>query len=535
MAGRTAVRLLGLVLVAGLAATPLASQATDGGPTRLVCLDVDARAFAVDPLPGGVSVGSLSDLAPDREVLLCWYWNDACPPRRHLAADGPLPDGGCDGTRRLEVQILPPRHAGGEGLGSAEVQVTAAPDRMWVEVPRRLLPTFVSGSPVLSVPRGEEGWRLQAQAGDHASAWQWAASDRDSVDLALEPATDFRFEVTANDGPLADARFYLVEEATAHRPQSAYLGFEASDEEGVVAVTLPSTARSAVVVTHDLRSAAPFSSPGDVPPRIELASGLLVSGRATNEAGDPVGGVRLQGLSFIPNGFGLLQRHLGRTARDGRFEVSGFAPGQISLQAKAEGLEFGRTFNLKESVDLGTIVLRSFEAAWLRVLDARDGTAVPGARIRDSSGYWTTASEEGPTRLSLAFGREITILATRYLSTRFELPNRVGMTAEEPFDVQLVPAFFVEGVFVAADGTTPAAGGAGERDPTRGRKERDQTELHPARRLVLDRVASGRLAPGTFGRECGSSASRRSGRRRGVARPRRGFGGSLRVGCRAGA
>ena len=430
---------------------------------------------------------------------------------------------------------MPPRHAGGEGLGSAEVQVTAAPDRMWVEVPRRLLPTFVSGSPVLSVPRGEEGWRLQAQAGDHASAWQWAASDRDSVDLALEPATDFRFEVTANDGPLADARFYLVEEATAHRPQSAYLGFEASDEEGVVAVTLPSTARSAVVVTHDLRSAAPFSSPGDVPPRIELASGLLVSGRATNEAGDPVGGVRLQGLSFIPNGFGLLQRHLGRTARDGRFEVSGFAPGQISLQAKAEGLEFGRTFNLKESVDLGTIVLRSFEAAWLRVLDARDGTAVPGARIRDSSGYWTTASEEGPTRLSLAFGREITILATRYLSTRFELPNRVGMTAEEPFDVQLVPAFFVEGVFVAADGTTPAAGGAGERDPTRGRKERDQTELHPARRLVLDRVASGRLAPGTFGRECGSSASRRSGRRRGVARPRRGFGGSLRVGCRAGA
>lgn len=330
---------------------------------------------------------------------------------------------------------------------------------MWVEVPRRLLPAAVAGSPVLSVPRGDEGWRLQARTGDHASSWQWVASDRDSVELALEPATDFRFEVTANDAPLADARFYLVEEASVHRPQAAHLGYETSDEEGVVAITLPSAERSAVVVTHDLRSAAPFSSPGNVPPRIELAPGLVVSGQAANEAGEPVGGARLQGLSFIPNGFGLLQRHFGRTELDGRFEIGGFAPGHVSLQAKAGGFEFARTFSLEESVNLGTIVLHSSEAAWLRVLDARDGTAVPGARIRDASGYWTTASEEGPTRLSLAFGREIAILATRYLSTRFELPSRAGMTAEEPFVVRLVPAFFVEGVFVAADGTTRAAGG----------------------------------------------------------------------------
>ncbi len=279
------------------------------------------------------------------------------------------------------------------------------------------------------------------------------------MELALEPATDFRFEVTANDAPLADARFYLVEEASVHRPQAAHLGYETSDEEGVVAITLPSAERSAVVVTHDLRSAEPFSSPGNVPPRIELAPGLVVSGQATNEAGEPVGGVRLQGLSFIPNGFGLLQRHFGRTEIDGRFEIGGFAPGHVSLQAKAGGFEFARTFSLEESVNLGTTVLHSPEAAWLQVLDARDGTAVPGARIRDASGYWTTASEEGPTRLSLTFGREIAILATRYLSTRFELPSRVGMTAEEPFVVQLVPAFFVEGVFVAADGTTRAAGG----------------------------------------------------------------------------
>ncbi len=456
VAVQSAARLLGVLLAAGLAAPPLMSQPADGGLTRLVCLDVDSHAFAVDPLRAGASAGSLGDLAPDREIALCWYWNDDCPPRRHLAEDGPLPGGECDGTRRLDVRIV------GEP-GSAEVpgvtRVTAAPDRMWLEVPRRLLPTVVSGSPVLSVPRGDDGWRLQAQAGDHASSWQWVASDRDSVELALEPATDFRFDVTADDAPLSNARLYLVEEATGYRPQAAYLGFEASDDEGGVAITLPSAEGSTVVVTHDLRSAAPFSNPGNVPPTIELAPGLVASGQAVNEAGDPVGGVRLQGLSFIPNGFGLLQRHLGRTELDGRFEVGGFAPGRVSLKAKAEGLEFARTFDLEESVDLGTIVLRSPEVAWLRVLDARDGTAVPGARVRDSSGYWTTASEEGPTRLSLSFGREVTIRAARYLSTRFELPSRVGRTAEEPFVVRLVPAFFVEGVFVAADGRTPAAGG----------------------------------------------------------------------------
>ena len=330
---------------------------------------------------------------------------------------------------------------------------------MWLEVPHRLLPTVVSGSPALSVPRGDDGWRLQARAGDQASPWQWVGPGRDSVELALEAATDFRFEVTADDAPLADARFYLVEKARDHRPQAMYLGFEASDVDGVVAITLPSAERSAVLLTHDLLAAVPFSGLGDVPPTVELAPGLVVRGQAVNEEGEPVDGVRLQGLSFIPSGFGLLQRHLGRTEFDGRFEVGGFAPGQVSLQAKAEGFEFARTFHLAESVDLGTIVLRSPEAAWLEVLDARDGRPVPGAMIRDSSGYSTTAAEDGPTRLLLTFGREVTITARGYLMTRFELPNRVGITAEKPFAVQLVPAFFVEGVFVAADGTTPAAGG----------------------------------------------------------------------------
>ncbi|MXW01505.1 MAG: hypothetical protein F4X59_18130 [Holophagales bacterium] len=438
-----------------------ASREAGAGPVRLVCRDVDGRHLAVDPLPAGSTVRSLSDLATDRDLSLCWSWSDVCPPRRHTDDDGPVPGGECDRTRPLEVRIFP--QAEGEWFGSVEgpgeVLVTAAPVEMWSEVPRRLLPTVAAVSPVLSVSRGDGAWRLQGQAGDHASSWQSVAADQDAVELVLEPAADFRFELTADGAALADARFYLVEPASVHRPQAELLGFEVSDAEGIVAVTLPAAERSAVILTHDTRAAQPFPKPESLSPRIELGPGLTVSGYATNDAGEPVGGVRLQGLSFIPGGFGLLQRHRGRTGPDGRFDLSGFSPGSASLQTEDESLEFARTFSLEESADLGAIVLRPREAAWLQVVDARDGAAISGTRIRDSSGNWKTAPEDGPARLSLAFGREVAIRATGYLVSRFDLPGGVGLTAEEPFVVRLVPALAVEGVFVAPDGRTPATGG----------------------------------------------------------------------------
>ena len=444
-----------LFLVASFAATQAAGQ--DGGPTRLVCLDVDDRALAVEPSPTTSSVRSVRDLAKDRKLTHCWFWNDFCAPQKIMDDERVVAATECDETQRLEVRISDPRRSTAPEETRRRFQVVAAPAEMWREVPRHLLPTTTVDAPALSLPRDGNDWRLQAQAGNDASAWQDVAASQDSVDLALLPATDFRFVVTANSAPLSDSRLSLL------RPRQPYptelLGFEVSDREGIIAITLPTAEPSAVIVTHDSRSAEPFPRLRDIPPTIELGPGLTVSGQVVNEAEEPVEAVRLEGLSFVPDGFGLMQRHRGRTGPEGRFEISGFNPGSASLQTEQGDLAFSRTFDLTGSVDLGSIVLAAPEVAWVRVVDSRDAAPVSGAMIRDSSGRMSNVNKIGLLRLSLAFGRSVFVKAKGYLSTQFELPRRAGLTAEEPHVVGLTPAFSVEGVFVAANGSAPAAGG----------------------------------------------------------------------------
>ena len=263
--------------------------------------------------------------------------------------------------------------------------------------------------------------------------------------------------VTADGAPLKEARFYLV------RPRQGspgdLLGFEVSDPEGVVALNLPTSEGSAAVVTHHTRSAEPFPKFRNTPRVIELGPGLSVSGLAVDEEGEPQQAVRLRGLSFVPDSFGLMQRHRGRTGPDGRFAISGFALGQASLQTEESDLAFSATFYLEESMELGPVVLKAPEIAWVQAVDSRDGAPVPGARIQDPSGYWTSVSEDGLVRLSLDFGRGIIVRAKGYILTQFNLPVRGGATKEDPFVIGLEPAFSIEGVFVAADGVTPATDG----------------------------------------------------------------------------
>lgn len=430
-----------------------------GGPTRLVCLDVDARALAIDPLPTTFSIRSVRDLAKDRELTHCWSWNDRCPPRTITASENPLVAvDECDRSQRLTVRISYPQQSVPSETTVRVFKVVAAPVRMWREVPRHLLPTTTTSSPLLSLLRHSGVWRLQAQAGNRASFWQDAGSGQTSMELALLPATDFRFTVAADGVPLGDSRFYLVRPGRAN--QTEMLGFEVSDRDGVVGITLPTAERSAVIVSHDSRSAEPFPKLADVPSTIELGPGLTVSGQVMNHDGEPVGDLRLRGLSFVQDGFGVMQRHRGRTGPDGRFEIGGFFAGSASLQTEEEtNSVFSRTFDLEGSVDLGPVVLSSPAAAWVQVVDSRDGVAVSGARVRDPSGRWSTVNENGLIRLSLDFGRSAAVSAKGYLQTRFELPKGAGMTAEEPLAVRLLPAFSVEGVFLAGDGVTPAEDG----------------------------------------------------------------------------
>ncbi len=312
-------------------------------------------------------------------------------------------------------------------------------------------------APAFSLPRSDGPWRLQAHVDDQASTWRYVPDHEASVTLTLLPAADFRFVVTADGVPLEDSRFYLVKPRQIS--PGDLLGFEVSDHEGVVALTLPTAESSAAVVSHDTRVAEPFPRFRSTPRVIELGPGLTVSGQAVDEQGKPLGAVRLKGLSFVPDSFGLMQRHRGGTGPDGRFAIGGFSPGQASLQTEEGDLAFSATFELEGSVDLGPIVLRAPEVAWVQTVDARDGNPVPDARIQDPSSHWMSTDEDGLARLSLEFGRAIIVKAGGYIPTQFDLPVLAGVTKEEPLVVGLEPAFSIDGVFVAADGVTPATGG----------------------------------------------------------------------------
>ncbi len=455
---RSPVRLL--LLASCLIATPATAQ-EGGSPTRFVCLDVDHRALAVEPLAAGSSIRSLRDLVGEREITDCWSWNDICPPRKLAVDEDPLAAvAECDGTRQLEVRVAgpgtePPREP-------LQVELTAAPVEMWWEVPRSLLPTFTTSSPVFSVPRDDRSWRLQAQVGDRASAWRFVPDHEAAVAPTLLPATDFRFVVTADGTPLKDSRFYLVRPGQGPGEQGPgdLLGFEVSDHEGIVALTLPTSEEAAALVSHDTRSAEPFRKFGNAPPVIELGPGLTVSGQAVDEEGGALAAVPLRGLSFVPDSFGVMQRHRGRTGPDGRFSISGFSPGQATLQTESDDLALSLTFDLEESLDLGPVVLKTPETAWVQVVDSLRGGPAPGARIQDPGGYWVSAGEDGLARLSLDVGRTIAARARGYVFLMpFSLPVRAGLTKEEPFVISMAPAFSIEGVFVAADGVTPATAG----------------------------------------------------------------------------
>ena len=361
--------------------------------------------------------------------------------------------------------------------------MTAAPAAMWRQVPRDLLPTAIVEPGVLSLLRNDdETWGLQALGEGLASTWLNVTPEEDSVELALRQAVDLTVQVTADGAPLAGARMYLVRSGSgmaAVRPEPQ--GFAISDADGRANLAVSERERAAVLVSHVARTASAFERFADVPPVVELGPGLTVTGRAVDEEGRPVAGVRLLGLSWVGDELAVMQRHLGLSGPDGRFLLTGFTKGRGSLRTDGGELEYSGALDLEGSLDLGSIVLRAPETYWIRVVDSSRETPIPGARALFGGGEATTTDRDGVARVSPRFSRMLLVAAKGYRAARFEfagggptaeeaplpgLPaSRVdvaggaGATAEEPLVLRLAPAFTVEGTFVAADGLTPAASG----------------------------------------------------------------------------
>ena len=459
------------VALAAQAATAQSGNEPDAGFMHFVCLDSASRAVApgepVDPAASGDVWRRFRDLAPGLELSHCWSWNGNCPPQRLL--QGEAPDWSCqaasDAASALRVRLLPPVESVpvGQSGTAAEQQgrlVTAAPAAMWEEVPVSYLPVYASASDSFDLPRRPETWRLRAWSEQHASEWQDVAAGTNSVSLALRPAATLSVQFDADGAPLEDARLWLVRPSwRGSRYPADLLGFEAANGDGLVEFVLPVPTSLPVIVMSDSRAGAAFGSVGEMPPVIELDAGLSVSGQAMNDAGDPIPGALIVGLSWLPGGFNLTQRHRAEAGPDGRFELTGLEAGSASLRIDGADLRFARTLDLEESVDLGPVVLSSPENLWVQVVARGSGMPVPAARVQVGGGEWLNVDHQGLVRVSPLLGRNFIVAAEGYLTARSVLPAAVGLTVEQPYALLLDPAFTVKGTYVAADGYTPAAGG----------------------------------------------------------------------------
>ena len=477
----------------GFVAVPAAGQeeSAAGDAFQFVCSRESEPAFV-----NGIAVPAdriwerRDESSGGRAPADCWAWSDSCPPR--LLEPGQDAAAACragsGASRPLTVGLLAPeasnvaRDPADGAAPTAEYHMTAAPVAMWQQVPRDLLPTTIVQSGVLSLLRNDETWRLQALGEGLASTWLNVTPAEDSVELALRQAVNLTVQVTADGAPLAGARVSLVRSGSgmaAVRPEPQ--GFVISDADGRANLAVSERERAAVVVSHVTRTASAFERFADVPPVVELAPGLAVTGRAVDPEGRPLAGVRLLGLSWVAPELRVMQRHLGLSGPDGRFLLTGFTKGRASLRTDGSELEYAGTLDLEGSLDLGAIVLRAPETYWIQAVDASRGTPVSGARALFEGGEATTTDRNGIARVSPRFSRMLLIAAKGYRATRFEfagggsaaeeapLPGLpavpvdvvggAGATAEEPLVLRLAPAFTVEGTFVAADGVTAASGG----------------------------------------------------------------------------
>ena len=456
-----------LAFLVGLAAGQ--ASARPGGELQLVCLNGDGGAYRVPSSEATPEVATWQGITAltglDVDIQACWVWTDRCPPVKRLPGsnlEAACHDSGSPSTAAspadLDVRLA---NLDDDLAGSPRWALTAAPVGMWREVPRSLLPVWVADTPVVRLPHVAGPWRVQACAGQRCSGWMDVPVGAAEVALRLSPAEVASYRITADGAPLVDALFYLVRAGRGGLSQTEILGLEQADEDGRVEFRLPAEQKSAAVVSAEGREAVAFSTLWDVPKRLELGPGLLLSGRIVDRRGDAVA-ARLYGRSFISGGFGLTQLQRGRTGPDGRFRLSGFPGGPATLRAVAEadgGWEFARRLDLEGPVDLGDLVLDDVEVVWVRTIDAQRRSPVKGALIRAADGRVRETGTDGLSDVQVRYGRELQVTARGYGLALPRLPTGVGRAPDEPFLIELEPALTVTGVYVTADGITPAANG----------------------------------------------------------------------------
>lgn len=438
-----------------------AASSRGSEPVNYVCLDGDRRAWPLESLADTRPLTVRQEFVTrgGHELSHCWAWNQSCAPQRV----GPDEDFGssCASTGHSSLAILlalPESLV--EDEASQKFAVSAAPAAMWRDVPRSLLPTFVASGPSVTLSRTVELWRVQVVGASTATAWTDVSAEQPSVTLTLQPAVGHEFIVTADALPLPGARLSALRPSRrGMQYPTELLAFEAADSEGRIHLVLPDTAQPPSIVASVTRAAQAFPRLNEIPGIVELDVGLVVSGQTVNSADEPIPDARLSGVSWVPNGFGLMQRHEAVAGPDGRFAVTGFAPSDALLSVSTNDLEYSERLALTGSVDLGRVVLVPAERSWIRVVDHGTAKPVPNANVQITGGAWGVTNAAGVVEVRPTLGRTLLVQKDGYLVSQLELPRQAGANADEPFELRIRAAFNVRGVYVAADGTSPAKGG----------------------------------------------------------------------------
>jgi len=237
------------------------------------------------------------------------------------------------------------------------------------------------------------------------------------------------------------------------------LAFEAAGPEGRIHVVLPETAQPPSIVASVTRAAQAFPRLNEIPAIVELGLGLVVSGQTVDSADEPIPDARLSGVSWVPNGFGLMQRHEAVAGPDGRFAVSGFAASDAFLSISTSDFEHSERLALTGSVDLGRVVLVPAERIWIRVVDHGTAEPIRNANVQITGGAWDMTNAAGVVEVRPSLGRTLLVQKDGYLVSQLELPHQAGAKPDEPFEVRIQASFNVHGMYVAADGISPATGG----------------------------------------------------------------------------
>lgn len=455
-----------LALLIGFAAQGVAHT---GGDLQFVCLDGEGDAH---PVPSAETAsdehtwhGISTLVGPGVDIHACWVWSERCPPVKRLpgshleaACSAREPQSTPAFASDLVVRLL---NLETSPAGSSRVILTAAPSAMWREVPRSLLPAWSADASVVRLPYDSGPWRVQACTEHGCSRWTDLPDGSDDISLRLDPADVVSYRITADGAPLVGARLSLVRPGRGGLSQTEILGLEQSDDYGQVAFRISAEQNSAAVVSAEGREGAAFLTLRDIPSQVELEPGFVVTGRVVDAGNGPVA-ARLYGRSLVKGGFGLTQLHEGQTGADGRFRLSGFPAGVATLRAVADEdheLEFARRLSVEGSLDLGDLVLSDVEVVWVRVVDSQRRLPVDGAFIRAADGRVTRTGADGLSGVPIRYGRELQVTGRGYGVTLPRLPAGVGRAPDEPFLIELEPALRVTGVFLAADGITPAAHG----------------------------------------------------------------------------